>query len=147
MSALIPYSKRNDLVRTGFGDWQNMLGDFFAEDWPLRSSLIGDALKIDLQDNEKDYVVEAEVPGIPKDNIHLSLEDGRLHISVSQEEVKEEKDKHYVHRERRYSSMARNIYLADAASEGIKAKLDDGILTITVPKDEHHDHSKMIEIE
>jgi HSP20 family protein len=59
----------------------------------------------------------------------------------------EEKDKNYIHKERRYSSMSRNIFLADSAAEGIKAKLDDGVLIIRVPKKEKPDSSVNIEIE
>ena len=153
VTALIPFNrKRNDLMNTGFDDFQNMLDDFFAEGWPLRRSLAGDTFKIDLQDNEKEYIVEAELPGVAKGDINLSLEEGRLQISVKKEEVKkeevkEEKEKNYIHRERKFSSMTRNVYLAEAASDDIKAKLTDGVLTITVPKAIKQEQSKLIEIE
>ncbi|WP_035355831.1 Hsp20 family protein [Acetobacterium malicum] len=148
VTALIPFNrKRNDLMNTGFDDFQNMLDDFFAEGWPLRRSLAGDTFKIDLQDNEKEYIVEAELPGVAKGDINLSLEEGRLQISVKKEEVKEEKEKNYIHRERKFSSMTRNVFLADAASDDIKAKLTDGVLTITVPKAVKQEPSKLIEIE
>lgn len=149
MTALIPFNrKRNDLMNTGFEDFQNMIDDFFAEGWPMRRSLAGDTFKIDLQDNEKEYIVEAELPGIQKDEINLSLEEGRLQISVKKEETtEEEKEKNYIHRERRFSAMTRNVFLADAASDDIKAKLTDGVLTITVPKQVKPELTKQIEIE
>lgn len=147
MAGLIPFNRKNDLMTTGFGDLQNMLDDFFADSWPMRRSLAGDTFKLDVQDNENEYIVEAELPGIGKEHINLSLVDGKLCISVNKEEVQEDKDKNYIHRERRYSSMARNIFLQDADAEGIKAKLNDGVLTISVPKKTIEDRSKMIEIE
>lgn len=146
MAGLIPFNRRNDLSTTGFSDLQNMLDDFFTESWPRRS-LAGDTFKLDVQDNENEYVVEAELPGIAKEHINLSLNDGKLTISVNKEEVQEDKQKNYIHRERRYSSMARSIFLAEADSDGIKAKLDNGVLNITVPKRKIEDRSKMIEIE
>ncbi|KAF5088781.1 Acid shock protein [anaerobic digester metagenome] len=148
MTALIPFNrKRNDLMNTGFNDFQNMLDDFFADGWPMRRSLAGDTFKIDLQDNEKEYIVEAELPGFQKNEISLSLEEGRLQIAVKKEETKEETDKNYVHRERKYTAMTRNVFLADAASDDIKAKLTDGVLTITVPKQAKPELTKQIEIE
>lgn len=79
----------------------------------------------------------------------LSLNDGRLTISVQRkEETKEEdKEKQYLHQERRYASMSRSVYLAEAASEGIAAKLNDGVLKITVPKEPQIKTNKKIEIE
>ncbi|MEA4807599.1 MULTISPECIES: Hsp20/alpha crystallin family protein [Acetobacterium] len=148
MTALIPFNrKRNDLMNTGFNDFQNMLDDFFAEGWPMRRSLAGDTFKIDLQDNEKEYIVEAELPGFQKNEISLSLEEGRLQIAVKKEETKEETDKNYVHRERKFTAMTRNVFLADAASDDIKAKLTDGVLTITVPKQAKPELTRQIEIE
>ena len=77
-------------MSTGFEDFHNMLDDFFTNSWPLRRSLAGDTFKIDVQDNEKEYVVEAELPGIQKNDVNVSLEEGRLSISVNKQEVKEE---------------------------------------------------------
>lgn len=148
MAGLIPFNKkRSDLTSTGFYDFQNMLDDFFAEGWPFRRSLAGDTFKIDVQEGDKEYTVEAELPGVKKEELNISLDEGRLCISVNKEENIEEKEKNYIHRERRYSSMSRSVLLADSASDGIKAKLDDGVLTIRVPKKEKPDSSVNIEIE
>lgn len=140
MTGLIPFNRKNDLM-------QNMLDDFFTESWPARRNLAGDTFKLDVQDNEAEYIIEAEMPGIEKEHINLSLNDGKLTISVNKEEVQEDKQKNYIHRERRFSSMARSIFLAEADEEGIKAKLDNGVLSITVPKKKLEERSKMIEIE
>lgn len=149
MAGLVPFNRRRkDLMSTGFDDFQNMLDDFFAEDWSLPRSLSKDTFKIDVKEDDKEYMVEAELPGMTKEDVNLSIEDGRLCISVNKEEVKENKDeKSYIHRERRYTSMQRNVFLAEAANEDIKAKLKDGVLMITVPKKVHEDKSKAIEIE
>jgi HSP20 family protein len=148
MAGLIPFNRRRaDLMGPGFDDFQNMLDDFFAVGWPFNRSLAGDTFKIDVQDNEKDYVVEAELPGVGKDEIGISLDDGKLKISVSRQESSEKEDKNYVHRERRYSMMERRIYLSEAAPEGVKAKMDNGVLTVTVPKRTKQDSSVRIDIE
>ena len=91
-----------------------MLDDFFSDSWPFRRSLVGDTFKLDVQDNEKEYTVEAELPGIKKSEIDVSLDEGRLQITVNKNEDTEDKGKNYIHRERRCSTMTRNIYLADS---------------------------------
>lgn len=148
MSSLIPFNrKKQDLLSSGFDDFHNMIDDFFVDGWPLRRSLASDTFKIDVQDNQNEYIIEAELPGVKKEEIEVSLEDGKLNISFKKEESKEEKEKNYIHRERRFSSMARTIFLQDSSEEDISAKLVDGVLKIKVPKREKVEVSKKIEIE
>ncbi|NBG89455.1 Hsp20/alpha crystallin family protein [Isachenkonia alkalipeptolytica] len=149
MPGLVPFNRRRkDLMNTEFEDFQNMLDDFFAADWTRPRSLMRDTFKIDVKENDSEYTVEAELPGVTKEDVNLSIEEGRLSISVNKEEVKEDKnEQNYIHRERRYTSMQRNVFLRDAAEEGIKAKLEDGVLTVSVPKKAEEVKSKAIEIE
>ncbi len=148
MSGLIPFNrKRGDLMNIGFDDFSNMLDDFFTDNWPTQRSLAGDTFKIDIQDSENEYIVEAELPGVKKEDIEITLNEGRLNLSVKKEEVTESKNKRYIHRERKYSQMSRSILLADASDVGVQAKLDEGVLTITIPKRENIDNSKHIIIE
>ncbi len=147
MSRLVPFN-RWGLRRNDFEDFYNMLDDFFSDTWwPVRS-LARDTFKLDIQENEREYCIEAELPGVTKEEINLQLkDDGRLTIAVEREENIQEDKKNYVHRERRYSSMQRSIYLRDAKTEGVKAKLQDGVLKITVPKQETHNDTFHIEID
>ena len=148
MAGLIPFNKkRNDVMNIGFDDFSNMLDDFFTGSWPIQRSLAGDTFKIDIQDNDTEYTIEAELPGVKKEDVEITLNDGRLNLSVKKEEVSENKSKKYIHRERKYAQMSRSILLADADDEGIKAKLEEGVLTIQVPKKQHEDTSKRIMIE
>lgn len=147
MAALIPFNKKNsNSLSTGFDEFNNMLDDFFADGWPFRRSLLADTFKIDVQEKDKEYIVEAELPGVKKDDVSLDYDEGKLSISVKKSEESEEKKKNYIHRERRYSSAARSVYLENANPDGISAKLENGILCITVPKQERPDNSKHISI-
>ena len=148
MTGLVPFNrKRNGLLDTGFDDFNNMLDDFFTEGWPFKRSLVADTFKIDVQEKDKEYVIEAELPGVKKDEINVEVENGSLKISIQREEKTEEKDKNYIHRERRCTSMQRSIHLAEAASEGIKAKLDNGVLNVTVPKKEKVNTANKVQVE
>lgn len=147
MAGLVPFNlKKNDLLGNSF-DFQNLLDDFFTDGWQTRRSLARDTFKIDVQDNEKEYLIEAELPGIQKNEVSIELEEGRLKLTVNKEEKIEENNKNYIHRERRYSSMQRSIVLYDAEAGGIKAKLENGVLSITVPKKIKPDNSLKIDIE
>lgn len=148
MTGLVPFGRKNTgLLNTGFEDFYNMLDDFFSDNWSPRRSFGRDTFKINVQQNDSDYLVEAELPGVNKEEIDLDLNDGRLTISVKREEKINEEKKNYIHRESRYTSMSRSIYLADADSNGIKAKLDNGLLTIQVPRQEKVVKAEKIEIE
>lgn len=148
MAGLIPFNrKKNDVLSTDLDDFHSVLDDFFSDAWPMRRNLQSDTFKVDVQEEDKEYIVHAEVPGVKKDEIRLSLNEGRLGISIMREEEKEEKKKNFIHRERRMSSMERNIFLKEADNEGIKAKLEEGVLKIVIPKRKTVDQSKRIEIE
>jgi len=148
MTGLIPFNrKRNDLMNVGFDDFSNMLDDFFTGSWPTQRSLAGDTFKLDIKDSEKEYTIEAELPGVKKENIEITLNEGRLNLSVKKEEVSEDENKNYIHRERKFTQMARSIMLVDANDDGIQAKLNEGVLTVIVPKKEKVDTTKRIMIE
>ncbi len=149
MTGLIPFNrgKRELAPQTNSDSFYNMLDDFFSNDWPFRRTLSYDTFKLDVVNEEKNYVVEAELPGVEKKDINVQLNEGRLQISVSREESSEDTSKQYIHRERRYSSMSRSVYLEDAQAEGILAKLENGVLRIVVPKEVKANHSVVVDVE
>lgn len=123
-----------------------MPDDFFSGVLPGRS-LLRDTFKIDVSETDSQHLVEAELPGIKKEEIKLNLENEILCISVIREKTTEQHDKAYVHKERRTSSMSRNIRLVNAKPDEIKAKLEHGVLTVIVPKQEKVSNSHRIDIE
>lgn len=148
MAGLVPFNRKNtNALSTGFDDFQNMLDDFFSDGWPIRRSLAADTFKVDVEDRGNEYAVEAEMPGVDKRDVTIRMDDKRLTIAVKKSDEVEEKKKNYIHKERRYCSMSRSIYLTDASAEGIKAKLNDGVLHVTVPKKEAETSGQSIEIE
>ena len=150
MSGLVPFNwKNNNLARSsiGFENFYNMLDDFFNDGFAPNRNLLRDSFKIDIEEKDTEYVIEAEVPGISKEEINLNIEDENLCISVNRVEENNNDGKNYIHRERRVSSMSRRIRLADAKLDEIKAKLEDGVLIVTIPKDIKTNISRKIDIE
>ena len=149
MAGLVPFNKKNKEIstNTGFEDFYNVLDDFFSNDWPFRRTLTHDTFKVDVEDNGNEYLIEAEVPGVDKKDINVELNDGKLMISITRDESNESKKKNFIHRERRFSSMSRSIYLEDSKPDGIKAKLENGLLTVVVPKEDKPNNSITIDVE
>jgi HSP20 family protein len=144
MAGLVPFNRRTgrNLVDSGFEDFYNLLDDFFTP-----RSLERGTFKMDVQENDKEYIIEAEVPGVKKEEISLELNDGQLSISINRDEKTEKNENNYVHRERRTTSMSRSVYLADPDPEGINAKLNNGVLTIDVKKATKPETSHKINID
>jgi HSP20 family protein len=148
MAGLVPFNRNRGHLRTSErNSFYDMLDDFFSDNWPFARSLSCDTFKIDVRDEKTQYVVEAELPGVRKEEIGLEFNDGRLTISVNREEQVEKEEKNYIHKERRTCSMQRSAYLADTKGEGVTAKLEDGVLRIVVPKAEKADDNRRIEIQ
>jgi HSP20 family protein len=150
MAGLVPFNRRNsNLTRTGTGfeDFYNMLDDFFSDNLLPDRSLLRDTFKIDIEETDTEYHIEAELPGVKKEEIDLGIEDDNLSIIVNRTETGNKDGKTYIHRERRSSSMGRRIRLANAKLSEVTAKLEEGVLTITIPKDEQAVSSRKIDIE
>lgn len=138
MLGLTPFN-RNQLQKQNsydLMDFYNMFDDFFDKDFTSIRSLKNDTFKMDVKETDQHFLIEAEMPGVKKEEIQLEYQDNRLTIGVKRlEEINEEKE-NFIHRERRVSSMQRSIFLKDVNIQDIDAKLEDGILKVQVPKSE-----------
>jgi HSP20 family protein len=89
---------------------------------------------IDVERENGNLVVRADVPGLKPEEVKIEVEGDILTVSGEHEERKEEKDKHYLRRERRYGSFSRSMALpAGVDAKEIKAKTHDGVVEVTVP--------------
>lgn len=92
---------------------------------------------VDIQNLDKEYVVEAELPGLSEKEIDVKVEENLLTISSVRDEVKENEDKKWLIKERKNSSFKRSFYLPkDADVKKIKASYKDGVLTLNIEKRE-----------
>lgn len=150
MFALTPFNRRNNGVarRNDVWDLRGLLDDFFNDSFMPVFYSAGHPMKADIRETEKEFVVEAEIPGVRKEDIKLDLKDDVLTIGVEHnEETNEERD-NYIRKERRYGSFSRSFYVEGIKNEGVSAKYDNGILTVTLPKHEGpKDNKRKIEIQ
>mgnify|MGYP001059219507 CR=1 FL=1 len=98
--------------------------------------LIG-TLAVDLVDKGDTLVLRSEMPGLKKENINISVTENDISISGKVGRAKEEKAEDYYYSERAYSAWERTIPLpVKVKSEQVKAKYQDGVLEVTLPKTE-----------
>ena len=94
-------------------------------------------MKTDVRETENSYELDIDLPGFKKDEITVQLDNGYLSISAAKglDKDEEKKNSKYIRRERYAGAMSRSFYVGDnLTQQDIKAKFEDGILKISVPK-------------
>ena len=94
------------------------------------------SIKMDVKEDDKGYTVHAEIPGVKKDDIHVTIEGNQVSISAEVKKEKEEKEGEKVLRSERYfGKVYRSFTLGSEVEEGkAVAKYTDGVLDLTLPK-------------
>ena len=118
-------------------DWfPTMFDDFFNNGFMPRANSTAPAVNV--KETDKEYTMELAAPGIKKEYCRVGINDeGYLTIAIEnkQEHKHEDKNHHYLRREFSYSNYEQNYTLPDdVEKDNISAKVEDGILTITMPK-------------
>ncbi len=131
MYSLVPY--RRNLTRELPVPFVN--DNFFRSFFDM-SDMMGPAgFRVDVRENDKDYRLEAELPGVAKDKLNVSVDDGTLTISADLNEEKKEEKSGYLYSERRTGHVERSFNLEGIDAENIKADYKNGVLTVTLPKE------------
>ena len=111
--------------------------DFGNIDRKLYGKHAANVMKTDVHEHDEGYEVDIDLPGFKKDEIKLDLENGYLSVSAAKGVEKDGKDKKgRIIRQERYSgAMQRSFFVGDAITEeDIKAKFEDGVLKLDIPK-------------
>ena len=123
-------------------DWMDFPFDRFdREFWGRKNPLYGkhakNMMKTDIREHDEGYELDVDLPGFKKDEISVQLDNGYLTISAAKGLDKDEQDKKgkYIRKERYAGTMQRSFYVGDAITqEDVKAKFEDGILKLSLPK-------------
>ena len=131
------------LLPSIFGE--NLFDDFFDDFARPTRNLVRynvpqtNIMKTDIREHENGFELDIDLPGYKKEDVNAELKDGYLVVSASNQSEENEKDKkgNFIRRERYYGSCSRSFFVGeDITEEDIKAKFEDGILKISVPKKE-----------
>ena len=117
---------------------QSAMDRLFEQTWRgAQATVAGNALALDVYEDDLAYVVHASLPGVEADKINISFQDDVLTISGEVEQVKtnEDQKKRVLLSERSYGKFSRSIRLARAVDvDNVEATYENGVLTLTLPK-------------
>jgi len=136
MANITRFDPLNELTRLDpFGDLDSLFRGFMVR--PVFQGAAGaPQMKLEVTEDDKAYTVKAEIPGVKKEDIHISV-DGNL-VSISAEvkkETEQKEGKKVVHSERYYGKVSRSFTLDKEVEQGAaKAKYTDGVLEAVLPK-------------
>lgn len=92
---------------------------------------------VDISETDKAYLIKGEIPGVKKEDVKVTIEDGMLTVRGERHQEKEDKGEKFHRVERCYGSFMRSFRLPDDADEStVKAEFKDGIISVTLPKSE-----------
>lgn len=133
---LVKWTPRRALI-----NWHNDIDHWFdglwGSDFRLNDGISMIRPVVDVEETDHAYVITAELPGMEKKDINISVEDGTLLISGEKNSEKETKDKNYHRIERSYGKFHRSFQLPDGIDrDKIEASYKNGVLTLSLPKSE-----------
>lgn len=108
----------------------------FGWKWPMGIDF-DRSFRVDIVDHEKELIVRAELPGVEKDDVEVTISGDRLMIEAEREFEEEEKKETFYRHELGYGELMRTIALpVEVDGEHMEAELKDGILSVILPKDQ-----------
>ncbi len=125
------------ISRTGLFD--DLLKDFAPGFFikPLQGETLPSAgqIRMDVKESDAHYTIEAEVPGIPKEALHVTVDGHTVTVKAETQQEKTRSGESYLRSERYFGAVSRSLTLPCAINtEAAKAQYDQGVLTLTLPK-------------
>ena len=129
MPNLMPYRFRNLSPRPSAFFSDDFFRPFFSNEEKQEGSF-----RIDVSDKGDHFLLEADLPGVDKDQLKIEVDDNVLTIAAEVNETKSEEKDSYIYNERRVGRFQRSFTLRDVKEDGIAADYKDGVLKLTLPK-------------
>ncbi len=127
--------------------FNSILDRFFHDTFETQNNGSGFIPAVDISETEKNFELELAVPGFKKGDFTIDFKDGQLIISGERKLENEQNEINYHTRETRYGTFNRSFHLPDSVNETkIQAAYSDGILKVTLPKDEKKELKRTIKI-
>ena len=129
MFDMMPFERRNSMARFDpFRELENFEKSFFGD--------FAGGFRTDIKDKGDHFELEADLPGVKKEDIAVDIDGDCLTISAQRDSQREEKNdqEQYVRRERSYGSYSRSFNISNIKSEEITGSYDNGVLKLVLPK-------------
>lgn len=128
----------------------SFLDEFLGRDFTefLPDNWFAGRPSVNISEEDAAFKIEFAAPGLERDDFSIELKDDTLLVKVDTQSEAEEKEENYLRREFNYTTFQRQFHMPENVNaENISAKYENGILVLTLPKEEHKDPSvKRIEI-
>jgi len=150
--SLIKRNQNNQSVQNFRNDFDNLFDNFFNDfslGFPENGNLVETAFrpKINVSETDKEYQIDADLPGVKKEDINVEYVDNTLTIRAERKEENEEKNKNYHKLESFFGTFSRSIKLPRSVDyDKVEAKYDNGILKIKLPKSEKERNKNKIQV-
>lgn len=105
------------------------------------------SFKVDIQDKDNEYLLEADLPNANKENLKVTFENNVLTLAVEQNQQDKQENDNYICHERYQQSISRQFAFENVDHEGIQAKYENGVLSVTLPKSQAQDQKHQIKIQ
>ncbi|MGI6239160.1 MAG: Hsp20/alpha crystallin family protein [Christensenellales bacterium] len=132
MFGLIPYTAKLTNRQNARDFWNPFSDDFFRAFFDREQST--GSPRVDVVDKGDHYLLEADLPGVKKEDLRVSIDEGVLTIAAELKDQKEQTQENYVYRERRFGRMCRSFNLDGIREADIAAEYNDGVLKLNLPK-------------
>jgi HSP20 family protein len=126
---LSPHRKRRELMQSLFG--LDPIKEFWGHDF---FPSMFQEIRTDIKENENEYIVEAELPGVKKEDLVVELKENTLTITAKTVNESKEESDNYLRRERSVGQVSRSYYVENVDQDAVKADYKDGVLKIILPK-------------
>ncbi|MBS1229555.1 MAG: heat shock protein Hsp20 [Proteobacteria bacterium] len=137
MANITRFDPLNELARLDpFNDIDNLFKGFMVRPLFQGSTAAAPQLKLEVSEDDKNYTIKAEIPGVKKEDIRISVDGNLVSISAEVKRESEQKEgKKLIHSERYYGQVARSFTLDSEVDEAAaQAKYTDGVLEAVLPK-------------
>lgn len=125
---LVPFRHKANMLPL-----MSLFDDFFGSPMEETQESNTKIMPLDIEENENDYVIKANLPGLKKKDVKISIEENELSIKANS--IESTNEQNYIRRERYNGSYQRSLKLSENCnSEKISANMEDGVLIITIPK-------------
>jgi HSP20 family protein len=126
-----------------FAEMQSLFGPLMPRSLGLMSRLSGDGETLewspsaDISENDREYLIRAELPGVRKEDVKVSLSDGMITIEGERKQEKDEKTEKFHRVERLYGSFSRRFSVPEhIKADAVRSDYKDGVLCVHIPKTE-----------
>ena len=137
MANITRFNPLNELARLDpFNDIDNLFKGFMVRPLFQGSAVAAPQIKLEVSEDDKNYTIKAEIPGVTKEDIHISVDGNLVSISAEVKKESEQKEgKKVIHCERYYGQVSRSFTLDSEVDESAaQAKYADGVLEAVLPK-------------